>query len=237
MAGKKLILQLVTASFMLLLVSFLDLRYREIPDKIWIPFGSLGIVFILIDAISQNGSFSPFLIALSVGLTGVIAFGIYYLGFYGGADAKALLTLSIIIPLYSSESSFHPFTSLATLSNSLLLTLSVPIFMFIRNAFSLARGNKIFLGFEEERFISKIIVMFLGFRARKANGFVFGLEKEMNGRKKFDLAINRMDDEYARGSDLWVTPGLPLLVFITLGFFSLFVVGDLIFLIIRLLLT
>ncbi len=221
---------------MLLLVSFLDLRYREIPDKIWIPFGSLGLVFILLDATSPNGSFSPFLIALSVGLTGAIAFGTYYLGFYGGADAKALLTLSIIMPLFPTESSFHPFTALATLSNSLLLTLSVPAFMFVRNLLSLARRRKIFLGFEQEGLLSKIIVMFLGYRARRANGFVFRLEKELNGSKKFDFAINRVDDEYARGNDLWVTPGLPLLVFITVGFFFLFFVGDLIFLIIRMLL-
>ena len=220
---------------MLILVSVLDLRYREVADKIWIPFGSLGIVFISLEAISPSESFSPFLIALSIALTGSIAFGTYYLGFYGGADAKALLTLSIIMPLFSTENSFHPFTGLATLSNSLLLTLSVPVFMFVRNLFFLIRGKKIFLGFEKTSLLSKVIVMFLGYRARTVDGFLFLLEKEMNGTKKFDFAINRVDDEYAEGSDVWVTPGLPLLVFITIGFFTLFVTGDLIFLVIRML--
>jgi preflagellin peptidase FlaK len=220
---------------MLLLVSFLDLRYREVADKIWIPFASVGIVLVILEVMSSNGSFSPFLIVLSIVLTGTIAFGTYYLGFYGGADAKALLTLSIIMPLFPTENSFHPFTGLATLSNSLLLTLSVPTFMFIRNLFSITRGRKIFLGFEKEGIRSKLIAMFLGYRVQSADGFLFLLEKKIDGIKKFDFAINRVDDEYARGDDVWVTPGLPLLVFITLGFFSLFIGGDLVFLLIRVL--
>lgn len=237
---------------MLILVAILDIRSREVPDKVWLPFGALGIILIAYDFLIGTPGFDPTLIVLSVVITGIIGFGAYYLGFYGGADAKALLTLALLMPLYpnttfiheltgldtlSRSSAIHEFTALSTLSNSLLLTIAVPIFMFIMNVRSIIRGRMIFSGFESQSLASKILVMFLGYRVKSPDGFLFKLEKDYDGVRKFDFTVNRLDDEYARGEDVWVTPGLPLLVFIALGFISLLMFGDILFILVEMFIT
>ncbi|MEM1988143.1 MAG: A24 family peptidase C-terminal domain-containing protein, partial [Candidatus Caldarchaeum sp.] len=53
------------------------------------------------------------------------------------------------------------------------------------------------------------------------------VEKTVNGVRRFEfkLAIDEIDRVEA--DDLWITPGIPLLVFFTAGYFINLVFGDL----------
>jgi len=44
--------------------------------------------------------------------------------------------------------------------------------------------------------------------------------------RKFDFSLMR--DDFETKSGTWVTPGIPLLVFFTVGFFLLLIYGDLV---------
>lgn len=176
-------------------------------------------------------------------MTVVLMFGIIIL-FYqldiikGGADAKALLALSIMFPMYPTVHTLpiieipnqineiiFPF-SLLILFNAALLTISVPISLFIYN---LAKGDR------------KFPVMFFGYKEKVENvrfKFVWPLEFiEENKRRlslfpkasdssEFDVeAFRRMGVE-----KIWVTPKIPFLIPITVSLVVSSVIGNPIFL-------
>ncbi|MEM4312176.1 MAG: prepilin peptidase [Nitrososphaerales archaeon] len=212
---------------MLVFISYLDLKKREVPDKVWIIFGLAGI-FLHLVGFSQGESMSLHLL-WPIGLTALIAYGLYFLGFYGGADAKALITLSVILPYYEPSFYFHRFASLITLTNGIIITLSLPFFFLIYNSLKLLRGERIFEGFEDESKIRKFLALCLGFRSKKVRKFMFPLEKEEEGKRRFEFKLFGWYDEYTMAKDKWITPAIPLLIFISAGYLSMILFGDIIF--------
>jgi len=159
----------------------------------------------------------------------------------GGADAKALLALSIVFPVYPVIDSLpliqipvemaqyaFPF-SLLILFNAALLTIVVPIGMFFYN---LAKGNR------------KLPVMLFGYRMTLAEArekFVWSLEYIVEGRRRLTLLPRTMDscdevynDLEKSGADMiWVTPKIPFLIPITVSVLFSSIVGNIIFLFVR----
>ncbi|MEM3407880.1 MAG: prepilin peptidase, partial [Nitrososphaerota archaeon] len=86
-------LRKILSLIMLLICSYEDIRKREIDDKIWIIFSSIGISITLIDF-----SYLIFYIS-SLIIATIISIIIYYSKFVGGADSKALITLSFLDPI------------------------------------------------------------------------------------------------------------------------------------------
>ncbi|MEM3419508.1 MAG: hypothetical protein QW806_04695, partial [Nitrososphaerota archaeon] len=75
---------------MLLIASYEDIKTREINDEIWIIFSPIGIIITFIIAI-------------------IISIIIYYSKFVGGADSKALITLSFLDPINLNKNTIHHF--------------------------------------------------------------------------------------------------------------------------------
>ncbi|MBC7108112.1 MAG: hypothetical protein H5T41_04915 [Methanomassiliicoccales archaeon] len=178
-------------------------------------------------------------------MTIVIMFGIIIL-FYnfniikGGADAKALLALSIVFPHYPVIGHFpiidipsamnellFPF-SLLILFNAALLSVAVPIALFFYNLF---RGDR------------RIPVMFFGYRVNIADiksKFVWPLEYFDGDKIKLTIFPRSVDSVEIQLEDLkrmgiekiWVTPKIPFLIPITISLLFSVVVGNLIFLLI-----
>ncbi|MFQ6134218.1 MAG: prepilin peptidase [Nitrososphaerales archaeon] len=214
---------------MLIYASYLDLKSREVDDKPWIFFSLIGVSFSIIEFMVSGTVSDWFLALLSIGMTGPLAFVLYYLGFYGGADAKALVTLSFILPVYRSPMYLHAFTPVTVLTNATVLVLALPVYFLLRNSFSLIRGESIFSGFEEEPRWKKAAVLFLGYRLKnvKENDFYLPLEKTFDdGTRRFDLTLLKDEDEFLHGRDVWGTPGIPLLLFMTGGFIAMLLFGD-----------
>ncbi len=145
---------------------------------------------------------------------------------YGGADAKAVITIAVLLPLWSTPLLAQTTTltallqvtpfALTALVNGAVLALAVPIWLAIRNArrgeFSFARG---FLG-------TSIATDELSLR------FVWLHEPKLEGRAppmEFDTAAedHQLRVEQAaklRGQGIarvWVTPQIPLVLFFALG--------------------
>ncbi len=222
-----LLLKLTTCFIMLSYASFSDWKAREVDDKLWILFSFIGITLNAVELYFYYNSQLLMLVIISISLSSIISFTLYYLGFFGGADMKALLVISLIIPVYYPSRYLHPFISLTSLTNGAFLTLSIPVIFFTLNMVRLILGKDIFLGFENEKLWKKILVCFLGYRARKVEKgqFFMNLEKSINGKKGFHISLLK-DEEFTSGQDIWVTPGIPLLIFITLGFVSTLIFGD-----------
>ncbi|GBC75657.1 hypothetical protein HRbin06_00977 [archaeon HR06] len=206
---------------MLLYTSFLDVKKREVEDKVWIIFSLIGIIL-------NYSQYEIISYLFSLGITAAISFSLYFLGFYGGADAKALITLSFILPYYPANYSFHTIAPIITLTNGIFITLTLPLSFILINTLKIIRGEKIFEGFEEEGKLKKLIAIILGFRSKKVRKFMFPLEKEEEGKRRFDFKLLGWYNDYVQEEDKWVTPAIPLLVFISLGFLFMILFGDII---------
>jgi len=231
------IIRIAIISAGMIYASYRDWVAREVEDNVWIICGTLGGVLTAVDLLTRWNlnliTFSAFSIILASGL----AFAFYYFGLYGGADAKAIAVISVSLPLYYSPRSLHPFTGLASLSNGLLLSLILLLGMFLWNVSALIRGERIFEDFEHEGILRKIAAMFLGTRVKDARKkkFWFLLEEEKEGKRVFNFEMFGLELKEAVRDDCWMTPGIPLLVFITAGFLVYIGFGDFLYLIIKVL--
>ncbi|MEM4449939.1 MAG: prepilin peptidase, partial [Nitrososphaerota archaeon] len=99
----------------LLYASYLDLKKREIDDWVWIASVVIGFPIMLYDQLIIQEAHNIILVIVSISLTIVLGIGFYKAGFYGGADAKALITISLVSPLMHNGVRIHPFLPISTL--------------------------------------------------------------------------------------------------------------------------
>ncbi|WP_136688875.1 A24 family peptidase [Halorhabdus amylolytica] len=130
-----------------------DIRTRRVPNRTWLPLIALGVVLLVWDAwlvwtdsglfVSDPGLFA-IRVAFSIGLLVPFAYGFWWFGGFGGADAKALIVLAVLFPTYPTYL-FDGFVlpaiqptlgvfSLTILSNAVLVGLAYPLVLAGRNA-------------------------------------------------------------------------------------------------------
>jgi len=215
-------IRIVICLITLTIASIMDLRKREISDKIWLGSGIISIIIFIIDY--NNINILSYLI--TAGIISILSYIIYRAGLFGGADAKALIIISLLIPNYDINNSIHNIVPLVVLTNSLLLTLFNITHNIIRNSISILKGNDIFHDFNTS-FLRKLLAFMIGFRVNKINGYLFLMEERCaNGKKRFRFNINAYDEFAQDTKDVWVTPALPFIIYITIGFVITVVYGD-----------
>ena len=199
--------------------------------------------FVLYDILTKGTPYIIFLF-LSAGSIFVLVYILFQIGTFGGADAKSLIVISIILPAYPVIQAFgHNFPlnkplielfSFGILGNAVLLTVVVPL--------GLAAYNIIKLGLK----IDHPLYIFIGYKSSISNlankhiKLIQSFEEE-NGLVKFrfkrggveinDEVISELKALSNKGlikDEIWVTPGLPFMIPITLGFFVAVFYGDMI---------
>jgi len=204
--------------------SIQDVRSRYISDIIWIIAGIFLIPILFFEVIT--GSFNLFATILSVTLAVAIAYPLSRIGFLGGADVFAIVLLALYMPTLESKK-LLALPVVAVIANASILSLTEICVNFSRNVSMLLQSKNIFHGFEGETMHRKILAMFLGHRSEEVKGLFLPMERIDNGRRCFNFSIGRASSDFARGSDIWVTPALPFIVYITAGYIFLFLIGDL----------
>ena len=216
---------------MLLYTSYLDVKKREVEDKVWLVFGAIGAVLQAYEVYS--GTTSPLYLVIALVLGTGIGMGLYFFGFYGGADGKALIVLALLLPRFVPRVGIYSVAPLIILTNGVLISILLPVALLILNITRLIRREPIFEGFSEPLH-RKLLAIFLGYKQTgNPRDFQFVMEKTVQDPssggvdvKKFDFSMMR--DDFETKSGTWVTPGIPLLVFFTAGFFALLLYGDLV---------
>jgi len=215
----------------------LDLESRTVPNKVWkfmlvatTPITAYQLIFGDYSAIEYiiAGVFVLIVIALS--------YALYLIGAYGGADAKAIMALAVIFPFYPTYNNFPMFKAFSfsfafsTLANSVIAAPFMLLLMFFRNlareGVNGLRGNVLYY-FTGYRVSSRRIPKFhnlLEFvdedgRLRRVRRAVEPDERMLERLRKSDIEI-------------WVTPALPFILFITAGYVLAFFVGDILYLLI-----
>jgi preflagellin peptidase FlaK len=215
-------IRIVLALAMLGIACASDVKKREISDIIWIVFGAIAACLIpfSVDIIEE---------LLKIGIAMIVApivIIIWRFGLFGGADAFALIVLAALTPNFSLvNGTITPFTAL---TNAVLLSIIPMLVNVIRNSILLARKQDIFEGFNETK-KKKIIAMFVGYRAANPK-FGFSIEQKQGKYKKLNLSLQHAEyAEFCTKKDTWITPGIPYMLFIAVGFVLQLVYGDVIF--------
>jgi len=227
----------------LIYASWSDYKTREVSNKVWVILGPLALALTAF----QFLIFSPQLLLsyiLSFVITSALAIAIFYAGGFGGADAKALMCISLALPVYPNNflpqplSFVSPLFPITIFTNSVLLgALSVFYALFRNLLWKVRNRGNVFEGLETESFGRKILALFSGYKVKISKlerGHMYPLEDiDVNdeGDRKRKLLVFPKDEEreeiVARilenvkkerlDGEVWATPGLPLLIFITAG--------------------
>jgi archaeal preflagellin peptidase FlaK len=217
-------LRILLALGMLSLASAWDLRSRSVSDWLWISFGAAAVAIFALDFPTPD-ELPVLLIGLSV--VSAVSFGAYRTGLFGGADALCIVVLALLMPAYSGRYILAGETAilfpLGVLTNSLLIsTLQIAINVS-KNLTLLNRG--LFEGFEQERLSKKAVAFLIGYRTTNPR-FAFPIETGVSNRK-FDFSFRNAESaEYESRKDVWVTPGIPFLVYLSAGFVISVLFGD-----------
>jgi preflagellin peptidase FlaK len=132
--------------------AYRDVRTRRVPNRTWYPLVALGVVLLVFEvagALPANGYEDRLFLlraGLSVGFVAPLGYVFWRIGGFGGADAKALISLAVLLPTYPTyflpglglpvERATLGVFSMTVLTNTVLVGLAYPLVLFARNALS-----------------------------------------------------------------------------------------------------
>ena len=240
---------LVVSFTFLIYSSWSDIVSREVSDRVWMIFFPVGLTLTTIRLVAQSGSWLPIL--LSVAVTVAISLALPFLGLWGGADGKGFICLALMNPVIPAlgGSLFHivdPLFPLVVFCNAYIASLFAVLYPIQRNLRA-RRRKRLFKGLEHESFLHKAAALLTGYQVQiddlESKPYLFPLEsihlQESTVRRRFEFNLRIDSDrskelaEIKRAADsglleggIWVSPGLPFLVFVTLGLAISVLFGD-----------
>ena len=233
------ILRLSISSVFLAYALVCDVKKREVPDRVWLI--SVPAFLILDCAAVSLGSLDTTSLLSSLGISLALGFSLCFLGFYGGADAKALLLIAVATPSYPPGGSFYainalPLPILLVFTCSTLFSASCPLTVLALNLFDFLRGERLLQSIESSRF--KRLVLYIVARKvklEKIKGSLkyFPAEKVVveDGEVKrkplyfvhaeadFDELVEKLEEHgelYKEG--VLASPTIPMVAFLAAGF-------------------
>lgn len=204
---------------------------------------------------------------LSFGVTVGLAFLLFYVGGFGGADSKAFMCIALALP-FAPLTLFTPLLAeaisptsqiifpITIFGNAVLFAAASCIYIILRNLiWHKKTKTKMFQGtLASESIAKKLIVLITGYKMSiskvKAKWHIFPLEDieddlvnikrtlvvvphDDEGREKIVERLSKAVQESKIDSYVWATPGLPMLIFVTLGLIVALVLGDFVWLLVR----
>lgn len=195
-------------------------------------------------------------LVLSIGVPTGLFLAMYYLGLlFGGADAKAFMCIALTdpnpptsIPIVSGY--LLPFYSISIFDNAILLSLTTILLNLAYNISWLLTGHSFFNGLERESTAKKIVVFFTCRKVRAsivktspnfhtAEELIQAPDGTKHRRIKMMYRLSD-DDENETIPDVEFILAhyyVPLVVFITIGFVVSLLVGDLIMIAVKTIMT
>lgn len=224
-----------------------DIRTRRVSNKVWPIMLGAASPLILYEMITLG---LPYIIMTLISFVVIFIFVyiLFILHAFGGADAKVLMVISIILPIFptlSVNSVQLPLWGIGLLglftfsvfSNSVLLTIIVPLGLLLYNIVTVP----------PKELVKKPLYALIGYRQLIDNlqeGHVRLIDKyeetpegviprfTRTGNSIDAATILKLKELHRKGSigeHVWTTPGLPFMIPITAGFLAAVVFGDLIF--------
>jgi preflagellin peptidase FlaK len=255
--------KIVVSLGVLFYASWSDYKTREVSNRVWAYYAPVALVLSLAELLIYDVSMLPFMALSFGLTTVFALLLFYTGGFGGAdskafmciALALPFSTDALFTPILGA--SVSPIAQyifpLTIFSNSVLFAAASGIYMILRNIIWHKKvGKKMFEGsLAKESFVKKLLVLITGYRMKVgvlvAKWHVYPMEdvEDVTGDRKLvivpkedgrDGIVQRLTkaiqekqiDEY-----VWATPGLPMLIFVTLGLIVAVFFGDIIWLLVR----
>ncbi len=245
---------LIVSVGVLIVASLSDLKTREVSNRFWIIYAPVAAALFMARIVFVPEVAVIFLV--SAVATIVVAFLLFQFGAMGGADSKALMCIALALPvapaflspLWQGPLTFYPFP-IAILVNSFLLSISMMFILLGKNILSRSSAKKgLFQGFEKESILRKALVLLTSyktsFNALQSSTHLYPAEQVAvvdsrpvrhlhlvssveEERDKLVAGLQGYKDQGLFSDGVWVTPGLPHLVFMTASLIVTVVIGDL----------
>ena len=239
----------------LIYASWSDYKTREVSNKVWIILGPLALALtgFQILAYSSQPLQSVIVYVLAFVVTSGLALGVFYAGGFGGADAKAFMCIALALPVYPDYLLPQPAVFVSPLfpitifTNSVLLGALSVFYALFRNLFwTVKNKSSIFEGLKTESFGHKFLAIISGYKIKMTKlekSHMFPLEdiELTEGQEKKrkllafpkyeerEIIITRLKENLSdKKNEVWVTPGLPLLIFVTAGLIIALAYGDIV---------
>lgn len=229
-----------------------DWKTRRAPNRLWYLMGALGLAIGLFELYGRG---FDYYYALSWGVSFVFIFIMMYFLYYffqyfgmtgiGGADAKAIIAIAILFPYYPHlilgsialpimDVTRSIIFAFSVFGNALALNLVVPVAILAYNLFTvplkelLANPLGAFTGYKVNvegvkgrylRLMHRYVAENGQLKVKKAFG---GIEIDDDMSKN----LKKWKSEGKIGEKIWVTPKIPFLIPITLGFLTAIAYGD-----------
>lgn len=229
------LLRLFVGVSVLSFAAYTDWRWRRAPNVLWVVMAAAGALLLAAQiALDPAGTWArwPYLVFVPVFAALIYAF--WYFGLIaGGADAKALMALALLLPFPLALDALPLWHAgvpvpgaFSVLGNSLVVFLVIPAAFLLWNV---THGDL------------RLPHAFLGLKRKAADvrrGHHWPMETvDADGERRTRLFASRMEpseveETFARVQALgdervWVTPKVPFMVPLLAGFLLAFVVGDL----------
>ncbi len=237
MKNEFFLMKFVIALIFLLFASKMDLKMRIVPNRVWKYMVMIFIPLDFFEVIIFNHSIFQLILAMfQISIVSGIAYLLYYIGAYGGADAKAIISLSIAFPFYPQFWIFPFFKgfslAFASLSNSVIIAPFMALYFFARNVAKEGIAgfkNNILYYFTALRVDAENIPRFHNLLEYiDENGRLKRVKKGVEPNKEMLKRIQKAKKE-GKIDKIWITPALPFIVFITIGYVLSVFVGDILF--------
>jgi preflagellin peptidase FlaK len=228
-------IRLITGTILLAYASYTDIKTRRAANILWILMALVGGILLILQYVEGGypNIYYLFFIPLMIGMM-YLFFQMRLL--FGGADAKALMALAILIPIQPNIGEFPLWTSFlpgswTIFANATILFLFIPLSLFVYNV---VKGNLRF----PHSFIGYVISV-----EQAKQTFVWPMEKIKDGKRKlvympknFDIEEELAEFEKHGITNIWVTPKIPFMIPLLAGFLVSFILGDILLQIVRILL-
>ncbi|PIN97257.1 MAG: hypothetical protein COU45_03665 [Nitrosopumilus sp. CG10_big_fil_rev_8_21_14_0_10_33_7] len=201
-------IRIIIAICMFAVAAFFDVKERKIHDIVWLIFGGTGAILY---AVAFPGIID--IVSMAVGVT--LASTFWFFRLYAGADALALISLSVILPTY------HDFIiplSMVVIATAISIVYGIIYNIATNSRTFLLDNKKIFVEFDESLY-RRIAAFFLIHKRSKNEKFVFPAERIVSGRKKFRFRYDP-DDEFSK-DEAYVSLAMPLTLFFLIGLLGL----------------
>ena len=262
--------RIIVSLIFLVYASWSDFKTREVSNNVWVVFAPIALSLTFAQFLffppsprlflGTNGDEIVAMInyGISFAISSIFAIAIFYVGAFGGADAKALICLALALPLPPDPikplSDFvSPIFPITIFSNSVIVAALSVFYALLRNLLWKQRTRQqLFEGYERESLGRKTLALLCGYKVSIADlekSFLYPLEDvqttQEGGLKRRLLVfpkdeareeivgrIVKAEKEGKIQNIVWATPGLPMLIFITIGLILAFTVGDIIWILI-----
>ena len=222
-------LHFILNTLFLTYASYLDIKTREITDKIWLIMLIVNIPFTIYFILNISNTLRTIYIVNSI-ISITLFLLLAYFGFMGGADAKALIILQL-----SEINSILP-SSLLIYINGILLSLLVVPYILYRNLQYYLRHRYLFR--KKIPLYKKILMIISSYKMKYSekigkNKYFYTFlgkdEKTIRLKMRIDESDFKIDSKIGEGEEIWISPTIPLILFITVGYIVYKIWGNIIF--------